>query len=113
MRDLVVDVELGEVDLPLEQQRLRQRRRRPLRPLVLHPRVRPRPLQLHVQGLEVDHVRPHVQPVVGPGPHERVAAAVAADAAGGGAGAGVAAAPAEAVAAAASSAAGHCDRARR
>lgn len=116
MRDLVLHLELGDVDLPLEQQRrLRPRRRRPLRPLVLHPHLLgPRPLQLHVQVLEVDLVRPHVHLVVGqvlevdlvrphvhlvlgPRPHEHAGAiAVGPDAA---------AAPPEAAAAAASSAA--------
>ena len=96
MRDLVLDVELGEVDLPLEQRCLRPRRRRPLRPLVLQPHVRPRLLQLHVQVLEVDLVRPHVHLVVGPRPHEHPGAIAVGP---------VAAAAPEAAAAAASSAA--------
>jgi hypothetical protein len=98
MRDLVLDVELAEVDLPPEQRRLRPRRRR--RPLVVQPHLRPRLLQLHVQGLEVDLVRPHVHLVaVGPRPHERPGAVAIA---------GSAAAP-EAAAAAASSAAAAAD----
>jgi hypothetical protein len=69
---------------------------------VVQPHLRPRLLQLHVQGLEVDLVRPHVHLVaVGPRPHERPGAAAVAVA-------GPAAAP-EAAAAAASSAAAAAD----
>lgn len=59
--DLVLDVELGEVDLPLQQ---RQRRRRRRRAVLLEPHLGPRLLELHVQVLEVDLVHPHVHLVV-------------------------------------------------